>query len=134
MSSDLSTLLCYQNSRVVAYFCHHHPEFAVQEGQLLFTDLLGWMFLNKHRASQDKKTYLFGPLLALDELWHTFILHTKDYVDFCTQYFGEYFHHDIEPIGFEHSLEEEELTDYLHDCLSVLGEEWVARRFAVALV
>lgn len=133
MNPDLSVLLNYKNVGVVEYFCYHHPEFTIQDGLVLFDDLLGWMWLNKQRALQDKKTYLFGPLLVLDELWHSFILHTKDYVDFSMQYFGTYFHHDIEPIGFEHMMEEEELRDFMQDCFSSLGEEWVMRRFKMAL-
>ena len=29
----------------------------------------------------------------IDEMWHEFILFTKDYSDFCAKYFGEYMHH-----------------------------------------
>jgi hypothetical protein len=106
----------------------------VQEGLVLFTDLLSWIWLNAQRVKLGKKTYLFGPLLILDEIWHAFILHTRDYVDFSTQYWGCYFHHDIEPLGFEHVLEEEELTDYLQDCFTYLGAEWVSRRFETVLL
>lgn len=132
MNSDLSELLRYQNTAVVTYFCHHHPEFSAFEAQVLFEDLLGWMWLNKQRAHQGKKTYLFGPLLILDELWHAFILHTRDYLDFSLRYFDSYFHHDVEPVGLEHIMEEDELRDYLQDCFNFLGEEWVARRFTEA--
>ncbi len=134
MQADLNLLLHYKNKTVTEYFCHQHPEFTLQESQALFADLLGWMWLNGLRAIKGKKTYLFGPLLILDEMWHAFILHTRDYVDFSTQYFGTYFHHDVEPFGFEHMMDEEELTEYLQDCFSYLGSEWVARRFAMALV
>lgn len=133
MNSDLSAVLSYRNSALITYFCHHHPEFTIPQAEALFADLLGWMWLNKQRAQQGKKTYLFGPLLMLDLLWHAFILHTQDYVHFSMQYFGAYFHHDVEPIGFEHTMEEDELRDYLHDCFHYLGEEWVARRFTDAL-
>ncbi|MFJ1268983.1 hypothetical protein ACD661_10480 [Legionella lytica] len=132
MSMELRHVLSYRNPAVVSYFCHHHPEFSKQEGELLFTDLLGWLWLNQQRAQQGKKTYLFGPLLILDDLWHAFILHTKDYMHFSQHYFGAYVHHDVEPIGFEHFMEEDELRDYLQDCFGYLGEEWVARRFADA--
>ncbi|QMT61252.1 hypothetical protein [Legionella sp. PC997] len=129
----LSELLGYKNNTVVKHFCSHHPNFSEPEGQALFADLLAWMWLNVHRAKQGKKTYLFGPLLILDELWHTFILHTRDYVDFSMRYFDCYFHHDVEPSGQEHVMEEVELTDYLQDCFAYLGSEWVSRRFATAL-
>lgn len=133
MSIGLSEVLCYQNKAVVTYFCYHRSEFTVQEVEVLFTDLLSWMWLNVQREKLGKKTYLFGPLLILDDLWHTFILHTRDYVDFSMNYFGAYFHHDIEPIGFEHHIEEEELADYLQDCFTYLGSEWVSRRFEMVL-
>lgn len=130
---ELSALLDYKNKTVVDYFCTHHPEFSQKKGESLFADLLAWMWLNKQRAKQGKKTYLFGPLLILDELWHAFILHTRDYVDFSTRYFNTYFHHDIEAIGQEHEMAEDELTEYLQDCFTYLGSQWVARRFASAL-
>lgn len=133
INADLSDLLCYQNTTVVDYFCHRYPESIRHEVEVLFTDLLAWMWLNAQRAKQGKNTYLFGPLLILDELWHAFILHTRDYVDFSMRYFGSYFHHDIEPLGSEHHMEEEELTDYLQDCFTFLGSDWVARRFEKAL-
>ncbi|KTD40034.1 hypothetical protein [Legionella parisiensis] len=128
----LSALLDYKNKAVINHFRHIHPEFSEQESQVLFTDLLSWMWLNAQRAKQGKKTYLFGPLLILDKLWHSFILHTRDYVDFSMRYFNVYFHHDVEPIGQEHVMEEDELNDYLQDCFTYLGPEWVERRFAIA--
>ncbi len=32
-------------------------------------------------------------LVILDEIWHTFILHTNDYHHFCKQLLGHYVHH-----------------------------------------
>ena len=29
----------------------------------------------------------------LDEMWHTFLLFTRDYADFCERYFGFFLHH-----------------------------------------
>ncbi|AMP88838.1 hypothetical protein [Legionella pneumophila] len=132
MSFTLSELLHYKNEKIVTHFCHSHPEYSMREGLILFEDLLAWMWLNKQRNLRGKKTYLFGPLLIIDEMWHSFILHTRDYVDFSMKYFGEYFHHDVEPVGFEHVLDEEELTDFLQDCFQYLNKEWVERRFSKA--
>ena len=134
MKEDLFRILNYQNKTVVDYFCYHHPEFALQEGQTLFADLLAWLWLNAERKKHNKKTYLFGPLLILDEMWHSFILHTHDYVNFSIRYFGSYFHHDVEPMDQGHVIEEEELTDFLQDCFNYLGQEWVGRRFETALI
>ncbi|MBA2709560.1 MAG: hypothetical protein H0U57_03085 [Tatlockia sp.] len=127
----LSELKGYKNSKVLTYFLQKNSEISLEMGQELFDDLLRWMYLSAQRKMESKLTKLFGPLLILDELWHIFILHTRDYIDFCNHYFGEYFHHDVEPIGFEELLEENELEDYLKDCFKYLGSEWVERRFSL---
>jgi len=134
MTSKYSKLLNYTNQAVVTLFCHHHPEYSIDEGAALLQDLLAWFWLKNERKKRNKETYLFGPLLILDELWHIFILHTRDYTDFSNRYFGEYIHHDPEPVGFEHVLTEDELSDYLTDCFNYLDEDWVERRFAEAFI
>lgn len=133
MTDKLAELLNYTNQPIINYFCHNHPQTNLNECNLLFKDLLAWMWLKKQRDQMGKKTYLFGPLLSLDEMWHDFILHTRDYIDFCMHYFGEYLHHDVEPPGFEHHIDEAELRDYLDDCLTYLDQDWVERRFIAAL-
>jgi hypothetical protein len=51
---------------------------------------------------QDTKMFLFlctlypgrlGPTDALDRGWHTFILFTREYADFCQRYLGQFIHH-----------------------------------------
>ncbi|MCL9684785.1 hypothetical protein [Legionella maioricensis] len=133
MNVNFPALLQYKNEQVVTHFCHFHPAFSLSEAQQLFEDLLAWMGLSWQRTLLGKKTYLFGPLLIMDEMWHTFILHTQDYYHFSMTYFGEYVHHHVEPIGFEHVLEEDELTDFLQDCFNYLDAAWVERRFSGAL-
>ena len=32
-------------------------------------------------------------LVVIDEMWHNFILFTKDYCEFCENIFGKYLHH-----------------------------------------
>ena len=134
MNSLPTDLLRYKNDTVVAQFCYTHSDYSLQEGEQLFQDLLAWLWLKNERTKKSKTTYLFGPLLILDELWHTFILHTRAYTDFSHTYFGEYVHHDPEPIGFEHFLSEEELSEYLTDCFLYLEAPWVERCFAGALI
>jgi len=35
----------------------------------------------------------FVPGKVVDKVWHDHILHTKEYIEFCNRYFGEYVHH-----------------------------------------
>lgn len=39
------------------------------------------------------------PSKIVDELWHVFIIFTKDYVDFCNNAYGYYFHHSPDTMG-----------------------------------
>lgn len=129
----LSDLLAYENEQIVRYFCHHYPAFSYEQAKQLFTDLLAWMWLNAYRRTSNRPSYLFGPLLSLDEMWHCFILHTRTYFSFCEHYFNDYFHHEIEPIGFEHQLSPDELADFLNDCFDHLDETWIYRYFTPIL-
>lgn len=35
-----------------------------------------------------------SPSSLADEFWHAFILHTRDYNQFCLKHFGEFLHHE----------------------------------------
>ena len=134
MIASLAELRTYKNPRVLEQFCYTHGDYSLIQAEQLFTDLLAWLWLKNQRTHQQKPTYLFGPLLLLDQLWHLFILHTRDYTEFSERYFGSYLHHDPEPPGLEHHLTEEELGDYVGDCFEYMGSDWVERRFAQALI
>jgi hypothetical protein len=131
-SVPLSQLMTYENASVIDQFCHHYPEVTRQQAQQLFRDLLGWMWLSLHRKVSARQTWLFGPLLELDKVWHIFILHTRDYASFCATHFGQFFHHDFETIGQEYLQSPDELADFLRDCFEHLGEDWVNRHFSMA--
>lgn len=128
---SLSELLAYKNTRLLHYFCYHQRQISLENAQQLLADLMSWLWLHAWRKSSSRATWFFGPLLILDELWHAFILHTRDYHDFCLQFFGEYVHHDIEPPGAEHAISPEELADFLSDAIDHLGLAWVERYFPV---
>ncbi|KTD21258.1 hypothetical protein Llon_1356 [Legionella londiniensis] len=129
MLPPMNELLAYRNEHVVHYYCYHHPETTEDEARQLLNDLLGWIWLKIYRNKAQRRTYLFGPLLPIDAMWHAFILHTRDYHLFCTRFFGDYIHHDIEPPGREYHLKPDELQDFLNDCFQFLGDEWVHRYF-----
>ena len=35
-----------------------------------------------------------SPAADVDTFWHAFILHTRDYMNFCSKHFGHYYHHE----------------------------------------
>jgi hypothetical protein len=48
-----------------------------------------YLFLKKKYGNQ----YELPPSLDIDQFWHTHILYTKNYDDFCKKIFGSFLHH-----------------------------------------
>jgi hypothetical protein len=79
------------------------------DGHDLFFEVKKFIVLTQSDNSKAWEMYS----LRVDEVWHQFILFTKQYTEFCTQYFGRYVHHspgnapesaaraDSEPMSFE---------------------------------
>lgn len=60
----------------------------------IFQEMKKLLDLMNHYGDSE---YIFThePLWIIDEMWHTFILYTRDYRDFCQTYFGKIIDHDI---------------------------------------
>lgn len=63
------------------------------EVEALFEDLKLWLFLCGTARQGDPTLAIVSGLSIIDELWHEFILFTKDYADFCERFFGRFLHH-----------------------------------------
>jgi hypothetical protein len=72
----------------------------------------------------------------VDNMWHNFILYTKDYHEFCQRFFGEYLHHQPDvaegppPPAEKFTEQMEKYLSYIYDNL---GEETVRKWFATHL-
>jgi DNA polymerase III gamma/tau subunit len=83
----LAAILAYQNEDVISRFT---DLLAVeqQEARDIFQETKKFLYL-----SQLMPAFIPDDLLILDEMWHNFILFTRDYQDFCQTYFQKYLHH-----------------------------------------
>lgn len=45
------------------------------------------------QESEGISLFIDQPLLIIDEMWHNFILHTKQYFQFCFSRFNKFLHH-----------------------------------------
>lgn len=68
--------------------------------QQLFQDMLRFLYIS--RATDVRP---ISPPHMIDEAWHTFIIYTKDYLDFCFEYFDEFIHHRPHRPGEKHGGE-----------------------------
>lgn len=81
----LAQVLTYVNTAVVNKI-EHKLNLSPEDAQQLFEDMLRFLWLSA----------MFGnvqPTTTIDEAWHLFILFTRDYRNFCEQFFGEFIDH-----------------------------------------
>lgn len=126
---QLDDVLAYQNQSVIKRYCDEHPGVSVSDAQQIFHDLLGWLWLGEHRRKRQLASHMIRPLAMLDNMWHTFILHTRNYADFCQHYFNRFLHHEVESLDHDDNIDSAELTGYFEECYEYLGERWLVRNF-----
>jgi hypothetical protein len=79
-------VLNYKNERVIARLVEEHG-MSREEAETLFMDTLRFLSL----CGGDINV---SPPARIDLGWHNFILHTRDYDNFCRSCFGHFIHHE----------------------------------------
>jgi hypothetical protein len=93
----LDEVLRYQNDEVVHRYVVDH-EVSRADADEIFLETKRWLWLcaSEMAAAPDgigNRIPLLSEARVLDLMWHTFLLFTRDYADFCQKYFGFYVHH-----------------------------------------
>src|SRR5688572_4424201 len=87
MSKTLQELLQYSNPDIISRFTDLFdvPE---QEAEDIFNETKKFLYISRIPG-----VFIPDELLIVDEMWHNFILFTKEYQHFCQFYFDNYLHH-----------------------------------------
>jgi len=112
----LNDVLNYDNNDVLNKIINT-CNLSKNEAKQLFFDLKAFLYLAT--ISKEK----IAPTVRIDNAWHAFLLHTKDYGSFCQQYFGKFIHHS--PYKSESQRIQQGKLAYQHAislAKSVLGE------------
>lgn len=125
----LEDVLQYKNEAVLKLYRQNYPDNELS-AEDAFTETLKYLWLTQHHKKHYTKDSDLPPncimlrsMQEIDEMWHEFILFTKDYMDFCERYFGCYIHHlpnvfDNAPISAaEADAEVKQLLPYIYDQL-----------------
>ena len=142
MLCKLEDILNYKNPDVVKRFQKDFPKKA-EKAEELFTDLMRFFWgtkkhlsdrtLNPANPEYDFIFIMDEDMRDIDQMWHIFLLYTRDYMNFCEQYFGSYLHHqpDLVPIfeksGFKYETNLEKFLNYNYD---LFGETVIQRWFS----
>jgi hypothetical protein len=90
----LEDVLQYTNDDVVYRF---QKTYAVsrEESEDIFEQVKKWLWLAHVRRCSGIAEGLSvdHPIVVIDEMWHNFVLFTKEYTAFCLRFFGYYLHH-----------------------------------------
>lgn len=86
-TQQLTQILTYRNPDVICRFTDL-IDVSEDEAETLFSETLKFLYL-----SQQPGIFIPDELLILDEMWHNFILFTREYDAFCQQHFGRFVHH-----------------------------------------
>lgn len=133
---DLNFLLLYKPEKV---FQRYQKDFPMNKlsSEIAFRELLKYLWLSqKHQQDKQEQPnnkeleFIFSihsEMKEIDDMWHTFILFTREYIDFSEKYFSNFIHH-IPHTGKEVFTPDDyklQLTRYLSYIYDHLGEETV---------
>ncbi|MCB1828432.1 MAG: hypothetical protein KDH94_08380 [Coxiellaceae bacterium] len=146
----LDELLEFKNPEIIERYQRDYPNNKLSAEKALHEILKFFWAGQLHRKAlaehPDDEALQFRWLLhremkEIDDMWHTFILFTKPYADFCDHYFGQFIHHfpttDAEKEHFQTNIDEfldkdtQRMLSFVYDHL---GEEtlrtWFSTHFA----
>lgn len=143
MLPQLEELLQYEHPMVVRSYVRTHGASEEKAGQL-FQDMLLYLWIaHKHSLErrespqEDRLNFSFvmhQEMRDIDNMWHNFILYTKDYTEFCHRYFDTYLHHEPDVAERTSGQSNQEFSTAMERYLSYvydrLGEATVRRWFA----
>jgi hypothetical protein len=126
---SLGEILSYQNDRIINKFRTFYAVSLVEAIEISI-ETYKWLWLNAQLKEDHKKKHQDIPrilvvhegMVVMDEFWHTFVLHTREYEAFCKNYLGSFIHHSPSTPNFQPPslAETEQQLNYICD---VLDEE-----------
>ncbi|MDR3501198.1 MAG: hypothetical protein P4L79_01270 [Legionella sp.] len=137
---ELKQLLIYKNAHVLVRYERDFPHNRLNAEEAL-GELIKFFWLcyqhnqdklNSANSSLDFTCMMHAEMHELDDMWHTFLLFTKEYQEFCQTNFGYFIHHSplIEEdkllANAQYNVELERFLSYIYDHL---GEETVSKWF-----
>ena len=102
MKTSLNEMLTYQNKHIIKRYQKDYGNNTLSADAAL-QEVIKYLWISeKHRhdkqsnpndPSLDFECAIHFEMKEIDDMWHTFILFTQEYADFCQQYFDHFMHH-----------------------------------------
>lgn len=108
----LEEALRYQNDDIVDRFLGMY-DMPFEEAEKIFLETKKWVWLSatasqeRHSGGNVPRLIIDNFLIFIDEMWHNFILFTKEYHDYCMNKFGFFIHHNPTPRRIKEAMKVE---------------------------
>lgn len=96
---SIEEALLYKNPSIVYKFMESY-DVSYEDAEALLNETVKWLWLCAYKAKKIKETgkkipglFIDSSMVMIDEMWHTFILFTNDYLNFCNNTLGLFIHH-----------------------------------------
>jgi len=127
----LAEVLAYRHPGVFRRYAREQHA-SQEEAEEIFQETLKWLYLCGCGLREDVSCAMTPEIAKLDVMWHTFLMFTRDYADFCERYFGVFLHHvpnEDEEEAREEGAEavREQLERHFGLVYDVLGEDTLKR-------
>lgn len=86
-NKPIPAILAYQNDPVIRRYSANYGV-SLEYAQNCFAAFKKYMIVCAVKPGQSAVSE------TIDEMWHTFLLFTKDYKAFCEEYLGRFIHHE----------------------------------------
>jgi hypothetical protein len=107
-ATSLAEFLRYRHDGVVRRFMRVHGV-AQERAEAVFVETLKWLWLTRRarEARPEGLVLAVHPEIgAIDEMWHVFLLFTRDYAAMCDAHLGGFVHHNPAPEGPPEAVDE----------------------------
>jgi len=95
-NAGLADLLSYRHEGVVNRFARLHGV-SRERSEVLYVETLKWLWLARRAreaAPPGLVLSIHPEIRGIDEMWHVFLLFTRDYTALCDAHLGGFVHHD----------------------------------------
>jgi hypothetical protein len=127
ISLEQATKDCSFDSAIVKRFLKVY-DIPAEDAHALLVDVKQLLWIShKRRHELQRETPILYQQYAMDEMWHNFILFTKEYTKYCESLYGHYLHHTPAVGEDDESISEDLLRENLLYIEKHLGLEVVNR-------
>lgn len=87
-----------------------YPGITDGEIELVWQALYSFFEIIRRARNSGEKVEAYMPSVIVDDLWHEMILDTKNYMNFCKKFYGNYIHHHPGTVKFETDFTDKEVN------------------------